>query len=98
MTTTNNLTDTGILGHVRDLIRDMATAMGRPAVIESESGIPSVKLNNLASGATQIEVRIYHKDPYEAARIANDIYEINRVYWAEHKPGDPNPFDKPAAS
>lgn len=71
---------------MRDLFADMMKASGRPSVVQSESGVSSVTLKQLASGATQAEVKVYHVDPYEAARLARAIYEAEINYWAGHAP------------
>ena len=61
--------------------RELAEKLQRPAVIASESGVSSVKLNTTAKGFTQTEVHIYHDDPHEAARLANEIYEALLAKW-----------------
>lgn len=77
---------TAILEPIKAMFADMLRASGRPSVVQSESGVSSVKLNNLASGKTQVEVKVYHADPFEAARLARELYESEMTYWDDHEP------------
>lgn len=67
-------------------VRQVMAEMQRPTVIASESGVNSVKLNALASGLTQVEVKIYHEDPDVAAAIARRIYTAEIEHWSGRKP------------
>jgi hypothetical protein len=75
-----------VVNSVKGMFADMMQAAGRPSVVQSESGVSSVKLNQLANGSTQVEVKIYHADPYEAACVARTIYESEIKYWNDHAP------------
>ena len=78
-----------ILEPVKSIFADMLRASGRPSVVQSESGVSSVKLNTLANGTVQYEIKIYDADPYMAAFTAADLLGQYQTYYHDHAPGEP---------
>jgi len=87
-------------GVVREVLAEMMAAARQPAIVASESGIPSLKLNQLASGKTQPELKLYGAgalaDPYALVETTFDIWDQILVYTTQHAPGEPLRLRRPS--
>lgn len=80
-------------GVVREVIQEMAAMARQPSIVVSESGIASLKLNQLASGKTQPELKLYasdrNADPYQFVTDTFFIWDQIVSHTWDHEPGKP---------